>query len=114
MLDLSGADGVMIGRGACGAPWLPGAFAAAVAGRPFGAPSGKALRDLVQRHYEGMLDHYGPIVGSKAARKHLGWYMERAGTPLPLRQAVLTESRPSAVIALLRGAFPDLEERVAA
>jgi tRNA-dihydrouridine synthase len=85
-----------------------------VAGRLFSPPAGEALRDLVLRHYEAMLDHYGPIVGSKAARKHLGWYMERAGTPLLLRQAVLTETRPSAVTSLLRGAFPQFEERVAA
>src|SRR5262249_14786754 len=59
MLALSGADGVMIGRGACGAPWLPGMIAAAIAGRAFDAPSGEARRHLVVEHYAAILAHYG-------------------------------------------------------
>jgi nifR3 family TIM-barrel protein len=114
VLELSGADGVMVGRGARGAPWLPGALAAAAAGRAFAPPRGEALCDLVLRHFEAMLEHYGPFVGAKAARKHLGWYMDRAGTPLALRQAIITEARPSMVKALLAQAFAVGEARSAA
>jgi nifR3 family TIM-barrel protein len=94
MLALSGADGVMIGRGACGAPWLPGEFAAAAAGRPFTVPTGQGLHALIVRHYEAILEHYGPAVGVRAARKHLGWYMAKAATPPALRHAIVTELRP--------------------
>jgi nifR3 family TIM-barrel protein len=114
MLALSGADGVMIGRGACGAPWLPGSIAAAAAGRPLTPPTGRAFHDLVARHYEAMLEHYGLVVGAKAARKHLGWYLEAAGTPVSLRQAVMTENRPAVVRSLLAAAFTVREERRAA
>ena len=56
MLRLSGADGVMIGRGAYGRPWLPGALAAfAATGQVPLPPSGDALADLVRGHYEAML-----------------------------------------------------------
>jgi nifR3 family TIM-barrel protein len=114
MLALSGADGVMIGRGACGAPWLPGMIAAVSAGLPFEVPSGSALHALVAAHYEAMLGHYGPAVGAKAARKHLGWYMETAGTPAPIRQAILVETRPATVFSLLETAFTPVQERRAA
>jgi len=105
MLALSGADGVMIGRGACGRPWLPGALAAmAASGRVPAPPAGTALADIVCGHYEAILGHYGTSAGIRAARKHLGWYMDRAiGVALPpsLRAAVMTETRPAEVLRLL-------------
>jgi nifR3 family TIM-barrel protein len=100
MLRLSGADGVMIGRAA--GPWFPGALAAfAGTGRVPPPPSGDALVDLVRGHYEEMLSHYGAPVGLRAARKHLGWYLERAAAPVPLRQTILTEGRPQEVLRLI-------------
>jgi tRNA-dihydrouridine synthase len=90
-LALSGAAGVMIGRGAQGAPWLPAQVAAGLSGRPVPtAPAGQALSDMVAGHYEATLAFYGKELGAKVARKHLGWYMDRAGTPADLRRAVLT------------------------
>jgi nifR3 family TIM-barrel protein len=114
MLELSGADGVMVGRGAYGAPWLPGAMAADAAGSAFNAPAGPALLALVVDHYAAILEHYGSAVGLKAARKHLGWYMADAGTPGALRQAVMTETSPAVVMRLLADAFGAAEERRAA
>lgn len=77
MLEQSGADGLMIGRGAYGRPWAPAAIAKALdTGEPIRAPSLAALRDIVRRHYEGTLSHYPGDHGVKIARKHLGWYVE--------------------------------------
>jgi nifR3 family TIM-barrel protein len=115
MLRRSGADGVMIGRGAYGRPWFPGALAVfAGTGAVPQPPSGDALVDLVRGHYEEMLSHYGAPVGLRAARKHLGWYLERAEAPLPLRQTILTERRPQEVLRLIGAALSDVPLRGAA
>ena len=114
MLELSGADGVMIGRGAYGRPWLPGHVGHFLAtGERLPDPSGRELADLVIGHYEALLGHYGAHAGLRIARKHLGWYMDGAGTPAHLRRAVLTERDPARVLGLLPDALAE-GERVAA
>lgn len=74
-LERSGADGVMIGRGAYGRPWLLAQVMDALAGRtPRPDPSVSEQYHLITSHYRAMLDHYGEITGVAMARKHLGWY----------------------------------------
>ncbi|EYD73555.1 tRNA dihydrouridine synthase B [Rubellimicrobium mesophilum DSM 19309] len=107
-LRLSGADGVMIGRGAQGAPWVPAQVAAGLTGG--GAPEvpvGTDLVIMVSGHYEAMLTFYGSALGAKVARKHLGWYMDRAGTPADLRSLVLTSPEPARVLRLLPEALAE-------
>jgi nifR3 family TIM-barrel protein len=77
-LALSGADAVMIGRGAIGRPWLAAEIDAALANRPFRAPEGEALADLVGRHFAASLAFYGERVGLRMFRKHLARYVEAA------------------------------------
>jgi nifR3 family TIM-barrel protein len=96
------AAGVMIGRGARGRPWLLAQVAAALYGTPAPVvPRGAALAGMVAAHYEAMLGFYGAALGGRVARKHLGWYMDHAGTPPALRRRVLTAAAPAAVLALL-------------
>lgn len=98
-LALSGANGVMIGRGAQGRPWVLAQMAAALHGTQAPqVPQGAALIDMVCRHYEAMLSFYGAELGRRVARKHLGWYMYDAGTGPILRKAILTHIEPSAVL----------------
>ena len=112
-LTLSGADGVMVGRGAQGRPWALAQIAATVFGKPAPAiPEGPALADMVIGHYEDMLTFYGDHLGLRNARKHLGWYLEAAGLEA-WRGKVLTADDPAEVIAILRRAFAT-HERVAA
>jgi tRNA-dihydrouridine synthase B len=105
-LDLSGADGVMIGRGAQGRPWVLAEVGHALYGtaRPV-VPQGSAFIDMVSNHYEAILMFYGTALGVKTARKHLGWYMDTAGTPPALRHAVLTALNPTQVHHLLGDAL---------
>jgi tRNA-dihydrouridine synthase B len=68
-------------------------------------PEGAALVAMVTAHHIEMLRFYGTDLGLKVARKHLGWYMDRAGTPAALRTAVLTASTPVEVHRLLADAL---------
>jgi tRNA-dihydrouridine synthase B len=104
-LRLSGADGVMVGRGAQGAPWRLAQIAHAVYGAPPPRiPQGVALADMIVEHYEEMLAFYGTELGLKMARKHLGWYLEEAGLAVH-RGPILTADTPATVIRLVREAF---------
>lgn len=98
-LALSGADGVMIGRGAQGRPWLLAQVSAELHGTVEPAvPQGAALIEMVCGHYEAMLSFYGHDMGRKVSRKHLGWYMDDARTGPALRKAILTHVEPRAVL----------------
>ncbi|MGV6803666.1 MAG: tRNA dihydrouridine synthase DusB [Ruegeria sp.] len=113
-LDRSGADGVMIGRGAQGKPWL----LAQIAQNLWGAdapevPQGEDLADMVRAHYQAMLGFYGADLGLRVARKHLGWYMDEAGTPVGLRRAVLTTRDPDEVLRLIGAALTEQSEAAA-
>ena len=101
-LQQSRAAGVMVGRGAQGAPWRLAEIASALFGAPAPEiPQGDALVALIRRHYAAMLDFYGHELGVKVARKHLGWYMDHAPANPPLRRAILTENDPQRVQDLL-------------
>ncbi|GGD51030.1 tRNA dihydrouridine synthase DusB [Erythrobacter arachoides] len=74
-LDQSGADGLMIGRGAYGRPWLLGQIMHWwQTGQQLESPGLAEQYATLIEHYQGMLAHYGEDVGVKIARKHLGWY----------------------------------------
>ncbi len=83
-LAQSGADAVMIGRGAYGRPWLPGAIGRALEASdasadvdPMSPP--EPIADMAQAHVADMLSHYGRANGVKNARKHIAWYLKAAG-----------------------------------
>ena len=106
-MDRSGADGVMVGRGAQGRPWA----LAQIAHDLFGAPApqiphGAALAQMIVDHYEAMLSFYGLDLGLRVARKHLGWYLE--GADPALRREVLTATDPAHVIRGVTQALPEL------
>ncbi|MGB3553352.1 MAG: tRNA dihydrouridine synthase DusB [Jannaschia sp.] len=111
-LACSGAAGVMVGRGIQGRPWTCARIAAALTAAPQPAmPHGPALVEMVRAHYAAMLAFYGPM-GGRVARKHLGWYMDDAGTPAELRRTILTAA-PDAVLSLLPDALAPVERRAA-
>ncbi|MBO9462917.1 tRNA dihydrouridine synthase DusB [Labrenzia sp. R5_0] len=121
MLELSGADGVMIGRGAYGRPWLPGHIGHFLAsGEQLDAPTGTELAELVAEHYEAILSHYGERQGVRIARKHLGWYLDEttsAGAddiPGSVRKILMTSNQPSEVIRLASDWLSSSNKRTAA
>lgn len=108
ILERSGADAVMIGRGHYGAPWLAGEIAGGR--KQVAAPASPAdLCDYVVAHYEDMLAHYGVATGLRHARKHLGWYLDRHApeTSDEFRAAIMTGTDPATVKRNLRFALSD-------
>ena len=82
-LAQSGADGVMIGRGAYGRPWIASALDQSLATNKALAEPDLAERfDIILEHLARSLKFYGDVLGLKVFRKHLGWYVENA--PLSL------------------------------
>ena len=74
-LEQSGADGLMIGRGAYGRPWLLGQVMHWWrTGEGLADPDLDEQHAVMVEHYRAMLDHYGEVTGVKMARKHIGWY----------------------------------------
>ncbi|WP_265500598.1 tRNA dihydrouridine synthase DusB [Paracoccus beibuensis] len=112
-LAASGAEAVMVGRGAQGRPWVLAQIAHRLWNRPAPAvPQGAALADLVEEQYEDMLDFYGLDLGLRVARKHLGWYAE--ANHAPLRAEMLRAETPAATVDLIRRAFADAAGDIAA
>ena len=78
MLAESGADGVMIGRGAYGRPWWPGVIANQLdPGSGIAEPSLIAEMTIIADHHQKMLKNYGAELGNRTARKHIGWTIAR-------------------------------------
>lgn len=122
-LDKSGADAVMIGRGAQGAPWLPGQIARRLdGGATEAAPALSDQLALLRTLYDEICAHYGLRVGLRHARKHLGWALETAarfsGVPAERLKAwrarILTAEDPDGVHRSLSEAFDDFAWSAAA
>ena len=108
----SGADGVMIGRGAYGRPWLLAQVMGWLrTGVVPDAPGLDAQLALMIEHYDAILGHYGREVGVKLARKHLGWYTKGLHGSAEWRNRVNVMDDPVAVVAALRAFYAPLIER---
>ena len=114
-LAQSGADGVMIGRGAYGRPWLLGQVMDALAGRSIRPdPSIAEQYYLITDHYRAMLDHYGEMTGVNMARKHLGWYTKGLHGSAEFRNRVNQIPDSASVLAALAEFYDPFLDRAAA
>ena len=114
-LDQSGADGVMIGRGSYGRPWLLGqvmTWLRSGALRP--DPSLDEQYRVIAEHYEAMLEHYGSVTGVNMARKHIGWYTKGLPGSAEFRNAVNQEPDATRVKAMLADFYAPHIHRMAA
>ncbi|MGE3334034.1 MAG: tRNA dihydrouridine synthase DusB [Rhodospirillaceae bacterium] len=106
LLRLSGADGVMIGRGAFGKPWIAAHIEQFLAtGASPAGPSVDERRDIALEHYEALLSHYGTDKGVRIARKHLAWAAAGLRNANAFRVAVNTETDPEKVKRLIGELF---------
>jgi tRNA-dihydrouridine synthase B len=109
-LKQSGADAVMIGRGACGRPWIAAAVNRALLdGTPLQEPGMEERLALVLEHFRDTLCFYGDRAGLRIFRKHLAWYVEKAPRPLDAarrraaKSALCRIEEPTAVETALTG-----------
>ena len=122
-LDMSGADAVMVGRGAQGQPWLPGQIGRRLeTGVVEEIPSLVEQLGYIRALYDEVCSHYGLRIGLRHARKHLGWALDVAATcsraPASTikawRQKILTSEDAASVHRSLQDAFDDLAWSAAA
>ena len=115
-LEQSGADGLMIGRGAYGKPWLLGQVMRYLrTGERIPTPDFDEQYATLVEHYERMLDHYGPNVGTKIARKHLGWYTKGMHGSAEFRHYANSIDDPKQVLGEIERFYePFLRRRAAA
>jgi tRNA-dihydrouridine synthase B len=114
-LEQSGADGVMIGRGAYGRPWLLAQVMAELGGggaRP--DPDLDEQLAVMLEQYDAMLALYGTQTGVNLARKHIGWYTKGLPGSAELRNTVNQQDDPSRVVAMLRDFYAPWLARTAA
>lgn len=113
-LARSGADGVMIGRAACGRPWRLGQVARLFEHGYMGPEPGLDRQHvIVQQHYDELLSHYGTRQGVRIARKHLSWYVHGLPGATRFRDTVMREDDYRKVKRLLADFYASAQDTAA-
>jgi tRNA-dihydrouridine synthase B len=108
-LEKSGADAVMVGRGAYGRPWfLRQVIEYLRDGKKVPSPEIQEQMDIVLEHYQAMLSHYGTDTGLKIARKHLGWYSKGLPGSAEFRTRIMQITDPTAAMEAVRAFYEPL------
>jgi tRNA-dihydrouridine synthase B len=115
LLSRSGADGVMIGRGAYGRPWFPAQVAHYLRhGRKIPAPPIDVQCAVLLRHYQALLSHYGRSVGLRVARKHIAWYCKELPGARKFRARIFRMDDAPGVMREIKQFYMPLTELAAA
>ena len=109
VLEQTGADGLMLGRGAQGRPWIFRQIRDFLASGTYREPDADVVRGAVLRHIGQIHSFYGEHTGVRVARKHLRWYAATIGAATDLRNAALREASARRQLELARGYFDRLE-----
>ncbi len=106
VLDYTGAQAVMIGRAAQGKPWIFREIAHYLEhGTHLTSPSSETVRDTLLTHLQALHSFYGDVMGTRIARKHVGWYLQSTAEATSFRRAFNQLETPSAQIAGIREHF---------
>ena len=110
-LEDSGADGVMIGRGAYGRPWFIKQLMHFFEHKELlKDPSVEEKLDIILAHYEDMIEYYGENVGVRMARKHIGWYSSGLENSGKFRVDFNKISEPKLALDAIKNYFSELYE----
>ena len=111
VLEKTGADAVMIGRGAQGRPWIFREISHYLAtGKHLPEPGAKEVRDILMGHLEHLHAFYGEVMGVRIARKHLGWYAKDRPENADFRQIVNRAETAASQLELTRDYFNRLQD----
>lgn len=103
VLDFTGAQGVMIGRAAQGAPWIFRDVNAYLAEGTLPAPLLRAFKtEIILQHLESLYSFYGEYTGLRIARKHLGWYCRQHAHIEALRPQLMAAEDSASQFAVAR------------
>lgn len=112
VLDYTGADAVMIGRGAQGQPWLFREIAHYLAtGQELAPPDLQEVADTMREHLQQLHNFYGDFKGLRIARKHIGWYVQAINDPLEFRSYFNSLESAAEQTDALSHYFVNLQER---
>jgi len=115
LLEESGADGILVGRGTYGRPWFLNQISHYLkTGERLADPTVEAQMEIVLEHFDAIVSHYGAQPGVKIARKHLGWYSKGLSNSAEFRQEVFQLDTPDAVKARIRAFYGPIVECLAA
>jgi tRNA-dihydrouridine synthase B len=115
MLRLSGADGVMVGRGSYGRPWFPGQIAHYLAtGERRPDPALHDQLALLLEHFDSIIEHYGEETGCRLGRKHVAWYTKGLAGSAEFRNEVNKSLSAKEVKEMIHAFYDPLLERQAA
>lgn len=108
MMTMTGCDGVVIGRGCLGRPWLFAELSAAFAGvTPPAPPTLGEVADVIRRHGELLSAHFGEDKGMRDMRKHIAWYLHGFPAGGDLRRALALVTSRAELDELLGRLDPD-------
>jgi nifR3 family TIM-barrel protein len=109
MVHQTGCDGVVVGRGCLGRPWLFGDLVAAFEGRPIDAvPTLGAVVDALRDHGRRLADWHGESVGIRDLRKHVGWYLQGYPVGPAIRRRLVQADTLTAFEAILDELDPNV------
>ena len=103
----SKTDGVMIGRGAMGNPWIFRAIKARMEGREYRPVTNDERYSMMMRHYKDMLDCKPERIAVNEMRKHIGWYIKGMNGAAAFRAKINLTEKPEDTLALIRSFFED-------
>ncbi|MBO5937976.1 MAG: tRNA dihydrouridine synthase DusB [Clostridia bacterium] len=110
MMEKTGCDGVMVGRGAMGNPWLFEEISARMEGRDFVAPTVEKRIETALLQLEEMIKHKGARVGLAEGKKHVSWYLNGLRGAASARAAIMTADSPEAIGAVLKSVLNENEK----
>jgi tRNA-dihydrouridine synthase B len=112
VLDATGADALMIGRGAQGRPWIFGQIARYLAdGVLLPEPEPAAVGEILSAHLRALHGFYGEDTGVRIARKHLGWYARACTENTAFRHLILAATDAATQLRLTADYFASLQPR---